>query len=34
MLVRGISAVDATLERSETIEAFESTYYAENPWLA
>ena len=33
MLVRGISAVDATLERSETIEAFERAYYAENPWL-
>ena len=34
MLVRGISAVDSTLERAHTIEAFERAYYAENPWLA
>jgi 3-isopropylmalate/(R)-2-methylmalate dehydratase small subunit len=34
MLVRGISAVDATLERSGAIEAFERAYYADNPWLA
>ena len=34
MLVRGISAVDPTLEQSETIEAFERVYYGENPWLA
>ena len=34
MLVRGISAVDATLERSSAIEAFERAYYAENSWLA
>ena len=33
MLVRGISAVDATLERSGAIEAFERAYYADNPWL-
>jgi len=34
MLVRGISAVDATLERSGAIEGFERAYYAHNPWLA
>jgi 3-isopropylmalate/(R)-2-methylmalate dehydratase small subunit len=34
MLVRGISAVDATLERSSAIEVFERAYYAGNPWLA
>ena len=34
MLVRGIGAVDATLERSSAIQAFERDYYADNPWLA
>ena len=34
MLVRGISAVEATLERSGAIEAFERAYYGDNPWLA
>jgi 3-isopropylmalate/(R)-2-methylmalate dehydratase small subunit len=34
MLVRGISAVDATLGRADAIRAFEGAYYAGNPWLA
>lgn len=34
MLVRGIGAVEATLERSGAIEDFEGAYYADNPWLA
>ncbi len=34
MLVRGLSAVDATLERSNAIEVFERAYYADHPWLA
>jgi 3-isopropylmalate/(R)-2-methylmalate dehydratase small subunit len=34
MLVRGLSAVDATLERRAKIEEFERTYYVRHPWLA
>ena len=34
MLVRGLSAVDATLEQSSAIKSFEQAYYAQNPWLA
>ena len=34
VLVRGLSAVDATLEHAPAIESFEREYYAENPWLA
>jgi hypothetical protein len=34
MLVRGLSAVDATLERAPAIRKFEQAYYAEHPWLA
>jgi 3-isopropylmalate/(R)-2-methylmalate dehydratase small subunit len=34
MLVRGLSAVDATLERRARIERFETGYYARHPWLA
>ena len=34
MLVRGLSAVDATLEHAGAIEAFERAYYADQPWLA
>ena len=34
MLVRGLSAVAATLEHAGAIEAFERKYYDENPWLA
>ena len=34
MLVRGLSAVDATLERRAKIERFETDYYARHPWLA
>jgi 3-isopropylmalate/(R)-2-methylmalate dehydratase small subunit len=34
MLVRGLSAVDATLERAPAIRKFEHAYYAEHPWLA
>ena len=34
MLVRGVSAVDATLEHAQAIRSFEETYYAGNPWLA
>lgn len=34
MLVRGLSAVDATLEQALEIEAFETRYYAQHPWLA
>ena len=34
MLVRGSSAVDATLEQSNAIKSFERDYYANNPWLA
>ena len=34
LLVRGLDAVDATLEHSATIAAFERAYYADQPWLA
>jgi len=34
MLVRGLSAVDATLAHSRTIRSFEQGYYRANPWLA
>jgi 3-isopropylmalate/(R)-2-methylmalate dehydratase small subunit len=34
MLVRGLSAVDATLEHRASIESFEKDYYARHPWLA
>jgi 3-isopropylmalate/(R)-2-methylmalate dehydratase small subunit len=34
MLVRGLSAVDVTLEHAASIEAFERAYYADQPWLA
>ena len=34
MLVRGLSAVDATLEQAPEIEAFEKQYYARHRWLA
>jgi 3-isopropylmalate/(R)-2-methylmalate dehydratase small subunit len=34
MLVRGLSAVDSTLEHAATIESFERAYYADQPWLA
>ena len=34
MLVRGLSAVDATLEHAGAIGAFERAYYADQPWLA
>ena len=34
MLVRGLSAVDATLEHAGTIRSFEQRYYGVNPWLA
>ena len=34
MLVRGLSAVDSTLERRAKIEQFETDYYARHPWLA
>ena len=34
MLVRGLSAVDATLQYRSDIEKFESEYYARQPWLA
>ena len=34
MLVRGMSAVDATLEHRKDIEQFEQRYYAGQPWLA
>jgi len=34
MLVRGLSAVDATLEHATTIRSFEQDYYCRNPWLA
>jgi 3-isopropylmalate/(R)-2-methylmalate dehydratase small subunit len=34
MLVRGKSAVDATLEYRNDIERFEDKYYAGRPWLA
>jgi 3-isopropylmalate/(R)-2-methylmalate dehydratase small subunit len=34
MLVRGVSAIDVTLEHAATIEAFERAYYADQPWLA
>ncbi len=34
MLVRGLSAVAATLEHAAAIGAFEKEYYADNPWLA
>ena len=34
MLVRGLSAIDATLEHAAAIEAFERTYYERNKWLA
>ena len=34
MLVKGLSAVDATLERRAKIDAFEQAYYARHPWLA
>src|SRR5439155_2860006 len=34
MLVRGLSAVDATLEQADAIAGFERAYYARNPWLA
>ena len=34
MLVRGLSAVDSTLEHAAAIETFERTYYADQPWLA
>ena len=34
MLVRGLSAVDATLEQADAIRGFERAYYAKNPWLA
>jgi 3-isopropylmalate/(R)-2-methylmalate dehydratase small subunit len=34
MLVRGLSAVDVTLEQAGAIESFERGYYAEHPWLA
>ena len=34
MLVRGLSAVDATLGHAGTIRSFEHDYYRSNPWLA
>jgi 3-isopropylmalate/(R)-2-methylmalate dehydratase small subunit len=34
MLVRGLSAVDATLEKAAEIETFERSYYDDHPWLA
>ena len=34
MLVRGLSAVDATLEHAVTIRSFERDYYRNNPWFA
>jgi 3-isopropylmalate/(R)-2-methylmalate dehydratase small subunit len=34
MLVRGLSAVAATLEKAAAIETFERSYYADHPWLA
>ena len=34
MLVRGVSAVDVTLESADAIRAFERRYYADQPWLA
>ena len=34
MLVRGVSAVDLTLERADAIRAFERDYYRDQPWLA
>ena len=34
MLVRGVSAVDATLEHAGTIRSFELDYYRNNSWLA
>lgn len=34
ILVRGLSAVAATLEHASTIRMFEEVYYRESPWLA
>ena len=34
MLVRGLSAVDATLEHRASITRFELDYYNAHPWLA
>jgi 3-isopropylmalate/(R)-2-methylmalate dehydratase small subunit len=34
MLVRGVSAVDVTLESADAIRAFERDYYRDQPWLA
>ena len=34
MLVRGVSAVQVTLESADAIRAFERDYYRDQPWLA
>ncbi len=34
MLVRGLGAIDETLEHAGTIRSFEHDYYRSNPWLA